>query len=81
MFVSHARNPEELKAEFCGDLQRRLKNYDMQLRNAPSATEKAKLSRVIVELTDQLQYWQDLLINRPKRKPAAAEQAANPERL
>jgi negative regulator of replication initiation len=68
-YVSHARTPEELKAEVCSDLNRRLINLESYSNTvARNATEKARISRAMVEIQEILEYWKAVEIVRPIRK-------------
>ena len=69
MFITHARTPEELAAEVCSDISRRLANIDAQMQStARSATEKARLAAVGSELADMHRFWSNLQVIRPVRK-------------
>lgn len=69
IYVTHARTPEELRAEICSDLQRRLAFIDGQIKIiARSATDKAKLAAVQNELASQLHYWTEIQIVTPPKR-------------
>lgn len=69
IYISHARTPEELKAEVCSDLHRRIQNNEGYKRTvARSEAEKARIDRAINELEDMLNFWSNLTIERPIRK-------------
>jgi hypothetical protein len=69
MFVSHARTPEELKAEVLSDLRRRIASIDGYSHTvAKSVTEQAKLACATRELEDMFKFWSELEIIRPRRK-------------
>ena len=68
-YISHARTSEELKAEVCSDLKRRLSNlddYDKFITR--SEAEKARVARAKNELESMLHYWSELEIVRPVRR-------------
>lgn len=68
-FVSHARTPEELKAELLGDIRRRMELLDHYSQVvAKSAVERAQIARVQMEFKAMFLYWDSLVIDRPKRK-------------
>lgn len=67
-YVTHARTPEELRAEVESDIRRRGEALALQLKYATSATEKAKISFAINVMADMANYWSDLKIIRPFRK-------------
>lgn len=83
-YISHARTPEELKAEVCSDLKRRLSNlddYDKFITR--SEAEKARVARAKLELESMLHYWSNLEIVRPVRRRKSVETGlvtANEER-
>ncbi len=68
-YISHARTPEELKAEVVSDLGRRIDRLD-SYRNvvAKSAAEKARLECAQRELEEAMYFWKQLEIVRPIRK-------------
>lgn len=67
-FVSHARTPEQLKAELLSDLQRRLQNLDDYDRIiARSITEKSRIARAKNELEAMFRYWSEVQIIRPRK--------------
>lgn len=75
-YITHARTPEELKAEICSYLRQRISATDGYARVvAKSATDKAKLAAVSQELADMLRYWSEVQIIRPKRnrQPSATD--------
>jgi hypothetical protein len=67
-YISHARTPEQLKAEICSDLNRRLAFLDGQVNTiARSASDKAKLNCAKIEIESLLRYWSEVEIIRPKQ--------------
>jgi len=69
-YVTHARTPEQLKAEFISHIRQRLSNLDYELNATKSAGEKAKISRAIFELENMMKIWDETVIIRPtRRKP------------
>jgi hypothetical protein len=71
-YISHARTPEELKAEVCSDLTRRISFLENQVKFSTSASEKAKLGRAIAEFIQLRDFWTELQIVRPLRKRASS---------
>jgi hypothetical protein len=77
MFITHARNTEELRVEVCSDIRRRIEMLNGQTRTtARSDAEKARLACAIREFEDMYRFWDSLTIMRPRRKANAA--TANP---
>lgn len=68
-FVTHARTPEELRAEVCSDLYRRIASLDAYSKAvAKGAEERSRIARAITELKDMLEFWRAMRIERPKTK-------------
>jgi hypothetical protein len=68
-YITHARTPQELKAEVVSDLHRRIAFLEGQASTiARSATEKAKLGTAIAALRDMLVFWDALQIEKTVRK-------------
>lgn len=73
VYTTHARTPEELKAEVVSDLRRRLSHlddYDKFVSRGEA--EKARVARAKNELESMLVYWSNLVIERPVRKRNAS---------
>lgn len=71
MYVTHARTPQELRAEVVSDLNRRIEFLDGQIKAiSRSAAEKARLACAINELKSMLNFWSELRIERTARKKA-----------
>ena len=76
-YVTHARTPQELRAEVVSDLNRRLLFLNGQVKTiARSASEKARIGRAIVELEDMLDFWSKLTIEKTVRKRPNSAQVA-----
>ena len=68
MFVSHARTPEEFKAEVLSHLHQRIASNEGYSRIvARNASEKTRLAAVTAELQGLVQFFEELVIIRPKR--------------
>jgi hypothetical protein len=68
-FVTHARTPQELKAEVVSDLNRRIAFFDGQASTtARSAAERARLGYAITALKDMLNFWSNVQIEKTVRK-------------
>jgi|HubBroStandDraft_4_1064222.scaffolds.fasta_scaffold259228_3 hypothetical protein len=76
-YISHARTPEALKDEVCSHIRMRIASLDAQIKASNSASEKAKLGAITMELEQMFAYWSELVINRPRKshQPAQAETA------
>ena len=80
IYITHARTPQELKAEVVTDLHRRILSLNGQLQTvARSAAEKAKMARAINELEDMLDYWSKLQIEKTARRRSNLTASAAPE--
>ncbi len=78
-YTTHARTPEELKAEVCSDLRRRLEALSDYAQNvAKSAAERSRLACAAKELTDMHDFWYNVQIVRPRAKPRGAASGEDP---
>ena len=73
IYVTHAKTPEELRAELLGDLRRRIEMLERS-REAfgRGAAGKARFDGRINELEQMLRYWTELQIV-PPSKPRKVE--------
>ncbi len=71
--ASHARTLDELRAEFCGDLARRIEDLDARLAHPPSATESSRVARAKMELEKALEHWQSITLRPRKSAPPTVE--------
>lgn len=70
-YISHARSSEELQAEVCSDLRRRIERLSgYSLTVAKSAAEKARIATALREFEEMLDFWEALeIVHRPRRRP------------
>jgi predicted lipoprotein len=69
-YVSHARSSEELQAEVCSDLRRRIERLSGYSNTVSrNAAEKARIATAIREFEEMLGFWSNLqIIRRPRRR-------------
>lgn len=80
-YISHAHTPEELKAEICSDLRRRIAVLDGYANSVSrSAAERSRIARASEELSELLRYWDAMRIERPKTKRELAREQRAAER-
>lgn len=80
-YISHAHTPEEMKAEFCSDLRRRIAVLDGYANSiSRSGAERARIARASEELSELLRYWDAIKIERPKTKRELAKEDRMAER-
>lgn len=80
-YISHAHTPEEMKAEFCSDLRRRIAVLDGYANSVSrSGAERARIARASEELSELLRYWDAIKIERPKTKRELAREDRMAER-
>lgn len=79
MFISHARTPEEFKAEVCSHIRQRIVSNDGYAKNiSKNAAEKTRLAAVSNELENLFQFFTDMEIIRPKRNRSPGPSAIAP---
>jgi hypothetical protein len=57
LFITHARTLDELRAEFCSDLRRRLDSLDAEAKFEKRVRQLAAIGRAKMELEAALRYW------------------------
>ena len=72
MFISHARTPEEFKAEVCSHIRQRIASNDGYAKNiSKNAAEKTRLAAVSNELENLFQFFTEHGNHPPQAKSFA----------
>lgn len=72
IFITHARTLDELRAEFCSDLRRRLDSLDVEAKFEKRVRQSAAIGRAKMELEATLRYWQAVELRGARNRTAAA---------
>lgn len=68
-YITHASTPEQLQAEVCSDIRRRIAMIEDAIAiRQDSKAEQAKLARAVIEFKAMLHYWENLTVVRTVRK-------------
>jgi len=67
-YVTHARTPDELRAEFLSDLARRAASIDLQIKHSTSQRRTASLALVRQELDQISEYWTQIKLPEPQSR-------------
>jgi hypothetical protein len=68
LFVTHARTLDELRAEVCSDLRRRLAALDLESKVEKRVGKLAAIGRAKMELESTLSFWQSVELRSSRKR-------------